>query len=333
MKGHNRRKAVALVMVLALAASLSLVLAAQAQAGSTPVVIGGGRPDAPAISGTNVVWADQKSGNWDLYRYDALTGATTQLTSGPADEAMPSVSGSRMAFVDFGTGLGDVVVRDIVTGVQTKLEVPGAQMFPSISGDWVAYEDRASRSSKVVFRNLAGGAGPYTGGVDGAPAARPVVAGDLGVYEDHSAEPSGRFDADVVMIDLATGAKTPIASSPASEIFATTDGRYIVWAQSTDTGTFKIRSFDHETGAYADITSGDGEETMPSIAGGFIYWIHNKSGSPLHVDRYEIATGKTSPFYTYSTGSVVALQASGANVAWLENSGKRRVRAVFNDGL
>ena len=332
MKGRTKIWAVAVVATLVFAAAIGIALVGQAAAVSTPVVIGGARPDVPAISGSQVVWADKRAGNWDLFLYDGATRRTTQLTTDAADQAMPSVSGGTLAYVDFSTGQGDVVLRELASGTETRLAIDGPQMYPSLSGDWLTYEDRAMPGTSVVVRNRAGTVELSYGGSN-ASATHPKVAGNLLVFEDRSASTSGG-DADIKAVDLVTGSELMIASSPAQELFPATDGRYIAWAQGTEQGSFEIRCYDRQSGRYSDLTSDAGEHTLPAVADGHVYWIHNTPGTPLHVDTCDMATGETSPYYTYSTGDVTGLQASGHNTAWLENVGnRRRVRAVFSDSL
>ncbi len=332
MRGRTGRIAVVLVLAVVATAALASAGVGTAAAGGQPVVIGGTRPSSPVISGSQVVWADKYDGNWDIFLYDGLSGQTTRLTSDANDQAMPSLSGNRLVYADYSTGTSDIMVRTLPGGATTRIAVSGDQTDPTISGDWVAWEDHSTRSGRIEARNLVTGT-VYRLGADNGPAERPRIAGNLLVYEDHSLQYTGRTDPDVVVLNLATGFSTRVATSIATEYYAETDGRYVVWSEGTAEG-YKIRGFDTATSSYTDISSGPGEQTMPAIAGGKVYWIDNVGGQPLHVDTFDFGTGESAPFYAYSSGDVVGLVVSGTNVAWLETAGTRmRVRAVFNEGV
>ncbi|MDO8914921.1 MAG: cytochrome c3 family protein, partial [Coriobacteriia bacterium] len=332
MRWRHSRAVAAAGIILAAVAAIGLLVTASAGAAGVPIVVGGARPSMPSISGSQVVWADKYDGNWDLFRYDGITGTTSRLTSDAADQSMPSVSGSRVAYVDYSTGNGDIVVRDLVTGVSTRFTADGDQTNPSLSGDWLAWEDHSTRSARVRVRNLDTKV-TYAVGADRAAAEHPRVEGDLLVWEDHGANADGRLDPDVQALVLSTNTRLAIATADVTEYYPDTNGRYIVWSESAGDG-YRVRGYDVATGRYIDISAGEGEQTTPAITDDTVYWSHNTSGQPLHVDTYDLASGRRAPFYSYSSGDVVGLTASGENTAWLETAGSRlRVRVLFGDGL
>jgi predicted CXXCH cytochrome family protein len=332
MRWRNRRAAIAAGFVLAVVALAGLAVTSSAGAAGVPVVVGGARPSMPSISGSQVVWADKYDGNWDLFRYDGITGTTSRLTADAADQSMPSVSGSRVAYVDYSTGNGDIVVRDLVTGVATRFALAGDQTNPTLSGDWLAWEDHSSRSGRVSVRNLATGV-TYSLGSDGAAAEHPRIAGDLLVWEDHRANAGGRLDPDVWVLVLSTNTSMVVADADVTEYYPDTNGRYVVWSERASDG-YHIRGYDVSTGSRLEISSGEGEQTTPAITDDMVYWTDNAAGQPLHVDTYDLASGRRAPFYSYSSGDVAGLAASGGNTAWLEIAGSRmRVRVLLGDGL
>ena len=82
----------------------------------------------PAISGTKVVWQDDRNGNWDIYLYDGMTGATSRLTDDPNDQERPA---DRWPLRRLG-GLPeqrepednpDIYLLDLDTGVEMKVNI------------------------------------------------------------------------------------------------------------------------------------------------------------------------------------------------------------------
>jgi len=331
MRRRKSRAVTAAVLALAAVMLVGLATAGSAGASGVPIVVGGARPSMPSISGSQVVWADKYDGNWDLFRYDGITGTTSRLTQDAADQSMPCVDGSRLAYVDYSTGNGDIMVRDLVTGITSRITIAGDQTNPTVSGDWIAWEDHSTRSTRVSARNLVTGQ-TYALGSDGAAAEHPRLSGDLLVWEDHRANVGGRLDPDVWVLTLSTGVQAAVANTSVTEYYPDTNGRYVAWSERASDG-YHIRGYDTATSRYLDISSGQGEQTTPAVTDGMVYWTDNTPGQPLHVDTYDLGSGTRAPFYTYSSSDVAGLAASGRNTAWLEVAGSRmRVRVLFGDG-
>jgi beta propeller repeat protein len=58
----------------------------------------------PRISGTRVVWADDRTFDWDIHAYDLATGRESVLVDGPGDQRMAAIDGDRVVYVDNGPG-------------------------------------------------------------------------------------------------------------------------------------------------------------------------------------------------------------------------------------
>ena len=59
-----------------------------------------GAQQYPEISGTRVVWQDQRNGNWDIYTKDMSGGASMNVTNNPSDQTRPSISGNIIVWQD-----------------------------------------------------------------------------------------------------------------------------------------------------------------------------------------------------------------------------------------
>lgn len=127
----------------------------------------------PDISGSKIVWQDNRNGNWDIYMYDYQTGVEKQITSNPAHQERPNIDGSRIVWVDKRNGNGDIYMLDLITGKETVItQSPKDEVFPIISGDWVMwavtpdwgslYQERhlysLTTGKELVFYNTGGGA-------------------------------------------------------------------------------------------------------------------------------------------------------------------------------
>jgi beta propeller repeat protein len=52
----------------------------------------------PRVSGSRVVWSDDRNGADDLYVYDFATGRESPLVTGPGDKTQPNIDGDRVVF-------------------------------------------------------------------------------------------------------------------------------------------------------------------------------------------------------------------------------------------
>jgi TolB protein len=202
--------------VAAAIAVAALAFASLAQAAVTPVVIGGSAPEAPAVSGTKVVWADKRASGYDVFCYDALTGKTTRLVSDPNDQLQPDIDGNVVVWSDMRSGDADLWAYDLSTGTARRLTSYARmdEWSPSVSGDWVTWISRSSggRSANIYAYNMRTGEVVYPGYGSGPVRGQPELQGNLIVWAQQ--EP-GRTDYDIYLHDLAAASGGPIASTPA----------------------------------------------------------------------------------------------------------------------
>ena len=151
-----------------------------------PIATISGTQGEPAISGSTIVWADKRRGDWDIYGYDLTTRREFVVVGGTGDQLWPAVSGSIVVWADDQAGDWDLFGKDLATSQPfTITEAPGEQIAPAISGRVVVWQDtRAGRvrydihgydlDRKQEF--------PITTAADYQLS--PAIAGDLVVWED-----------------------------------------------------------------------------------------------------------------------------------------------------
>ncbi|HEY3316926.1 MAG TPA: Ig-like domain-containing protein, partial [Coriobacteriia bacterium] len=322
-----RRWAPVVAVVAGCAVAASLFASGVASAGVQPVSIGAVRPESPAVSGGRLVWADRRTSRYDIYLYDVITRATRCLTSGAADHVQPAISGDLVVWADYRNGDSDIYAYDLATGTERPLVVaPGDQIAPSVSGRWLVWEDRGSGYSGSVNALDLSVPGSFPIRV-ATNARRPQVAGDLVVWESTS-----KSAPDIRAHNLSTGVDYDVATGPGAEMLPATDGRYVAWAQ--DNGVdLDIRAFDTATSSYVTCAASSGEQSFPAVGNGVVYWVDNSPGQRLHVDTYDMVSGRSARFNDYGTEDVAAVAASGGDVGWLAKSGTSwRLRGAFSTG-
>jgi beta propeller repeat protein len=62
----------------------------------------------PRISGTRVVWSDDRGGDFDVYTYDLAAGVEDKLAGGAGDQMLADMDGNRVVFTSNATGFEQV---------------------------------------------------------------------------------------------------------------------------------------------------------------------------------------------------------------------------------
>jgi beta propeller repeat protein len=106
---------------------------------------------APAVSAGRVVWADTRSGNYDVYLYDVATGATRQITTDPAGQFNARISGGLIVWEDTRNTTShylpenDIYAYDLATGTEFPVATgPDHQARPRVDGTRVVWTERAN---------------------------------------------------------------------------------------------------------------------------------------------------------------------------------------------
>ena len=55
----------------------------------------------PRISGDQVVWIDERNGNWDMYGHNLSYQKEYQVSSGQDNEAWPDISNGTVVYVEY----------------------------------------------------------------------------------------------------------------------------------------------------------------------------------------------------------------------------------------
>lgn len=341
------RRWAALGVALALVVGVAGAGVSSAGAVAAPITAGGLRAQQPSVSGTRVVWADYRSGQWDVWLYDAAVKRARKITSGPGDKVQPAISGDTVVYVAFGdTTKGNIYAYDIPTGTTKALTTAnGDQLNPVIGGGWVAWEDYSSNynNTKVFAHNLTSGVTLQVAGSSSMQYRRPRIGGGTLVYErvymgaarPELPQPYYQVpgQSDVLYVDLAATAATgPIYSaalveSTADERMASTDGTWIAWMQlSRDTG-YDIKAKNLQTGQVVDVSSAPGEQALPIVGNGVVYWIDARKG--VRINTMNLETGTTSAFPYRTRSDISGLAASGSALAWLQPESGRWVVKVL----
>lgn len=168
----------------------------------------------PAGHGDTIVWQHGAANIMDIWAYDWSQDATMQVTYTPGfDERNPDVWGSRIVYESGASPEKDIRCYDLTSGTVRTLSLPGNQVNPNISRDFVAFEDVQSGTYRVklwhlpsdrVFDLTAGPVGQYLNDIDTSDATHGRV-----VYTD---DRTGYLDIYLTEFELVAAATGPGAS-------------------------------------------------------------------------------------------------------------------------
>ena len=79
----------------------------------------------PAVHGSRVLWHDKRSGNFDIFLKDIVSGELVQVTRGAADEKYPSISEDLIAWVS-----GDHLWAAMIPKAETQPPVTPTPVTP-----------------------------------------------------------------------------------------------------------------------------------------------------------------------------------------------------------
>ncbi len=129
----------------------------------SPENVGLWKQSNPSISGTRVVYSDQRNDDdtgCDIWMYDIATGEETQLTNAPAGQGNPFIHGDIVAWVDRRSGTGtDIWMMDLASGEETAVapNVDGSQYEPVVWEDYIVWRDYRHSWDSVFLYDLASG--------------------------------------------------------------------------------------------------------------------------------------------------------------------------------
>lgn len=119
--------------------------------------ISGGQ-EHPKVSGTQVVWQDNRSGRWQIYTRDVLSGASSAITAGSSDHMYPAISNNIIVWQDDRNGTWDIYGYDLSQQQEFSISTgAGNQERPVISGEWVAWQDDRYGNQDIFAYNISTG--------------------------------------------------------------------------------------------------------------------------------------------------------------------------------
>lgn len=193
----------------------------------------------PAVSGTYIVWQDDRTGSFDIYLYDLEADTETLLSTGEAglplggDQIHPAIHENLVVWEDRrNLGNPDVYVYDISDPLATPILIPTddgdvyLQGYPDVYGRYVVFDQahQADLSNRdIILWDLDSNAIAWRTTNTG-PQTRPRIDGTRVVWED-----SRNGNLDIYAYDILTESVDVVVDDPATQFLCDISGNRIVW--------------------------------------------------------------------------------------------------------
>jgi len=294
---------------------------------------------SPVISGNRIVWSDSRNGNNDVYMYDILTGAETQITTNSATQSNPDISGDRIVWQDKRNGKWDIYMYDISTGAETQITTDSAdQESPAISGNRIVWQDSRNQDPwdfhtenwDIYMYDVSTGIESQIT-VNPTNKRNPAISDNRIAYSKRNCSGDICMGSEIYMYDISTSIETPITANLVSTGCPAISGHHIAWNDRRN-GNYSIYMYDVLTNNETLITTNSTDIDCPAISGNRIVWSDKRNGN-WDIYMYDISTD-TETSITTNSSDQYSPNISGNRIVWKDNrNGYMAIYVYVNDGV
>lgn len=242
-----------------------------------------GNQENPTIWSNFVAWQDDELGNWDIWLTDIIdpdNPVPYGLGAFANDQTNPSIHGSTIVWQDeYTMDDWDIYAADITDPNNALVYVVDDLVYnqtnPNVYRSTIIYQDDYYNhwdiiSADVWVKNVP----EYQTVISdesepGLNQIRPVIWGDIVVYEQHTAE----GDIDLYARDISRADSEPFLIAGGAGLQQSPDisNHLVVWQDSRN-GNFDIYGYNLITQKEFRITTNTANQTNPAVSGNLVVW-------------------------------------------------------------
>ena len=234
-----------------------------------------------AVSGSTVVWKDNRYDHQAVYRADLSAKTETSLfPQSTVGDSSLAIDGSRMVWEDTRNSTDaasntDIYLYDFSTQTETRITTHASdQLAPDISGDKIVWSDTRLGGYTIFMYDLTTHTESQVSRASSGEFNPPKIDGNLIVWED------GRNgNADIYLYDLITREERRITTNTAEQTSPAVSGNRIVWVDYRN-GNPDIYMIDLATHIESPVVTDPAEQIEPAIDGNHIVWTDYRNGNP-----------------------------------------------------
>lgn len=235
--------------------------------------VAGGNQLYPAVSGTKVVWQDDRNGHTDIYLKDLadLSRASTRITSNEGGQEHPAIDAELVVWQDDRNGDFDIYAYDLASKREFAIyQGAGEQTAPVVAGDWIAWQDNRSGNWDIYLWNRSSDETVQVTSHE-RDQVRPALSAETLVWEDYR-----HGLGEIYRYELTTGEETRLTIDINNQFLPVVDGNLVVWTDQRD-GQQEI--YRQSGGSAQRLTYGSGDRSQASLADSLLVYTDFSNGS------------------------------------------------------
>ncbi len=238
------------------------------------------RQAAPAISGSQVVWQDNRRTNWDIWMHDIKTGYDLDICRLYADQINPDIDEWTVVWEDSRSYSTDIYGYDLIRLKEFPISTdPGEQTDPRVCGPVIVWSDNRNGNPDIY--------GYTTETNKEFPVCRntnvekhPDISGDIIVWEDYREGKSQIYSYSII-----TGEEKILSPGPGGQYHPRISENCIVF-EDDRSGDLDVYLYNIETEQLYRVTSGSADQILPDIYQDRIVWMEEHKTAIPSSDIY-----------------------------------------------